>query len=239
MMKRINTHCATHAVLATSLLLALVACGGASDRQAVSDADLVVTLTLGDSQSVIIGDLIVHEIRVTNTGGRPATGVALTDDLGPDLALISAATANGSCPQAAVLTCSLPDLAAQESATVQITTVARATGVLVQHVTVNSAAAEADSSTNQLDLVATVTLPHDRVPHVVAIPSSAVIAVNDTVALSAAQYASDGTPEPGGTATWTSSAESVATVGPTGVVTGIAWGTATVVASMSGVESQE
>lgn len=243
MTNRLTALCPTHAVVATVLAWVLVACGGASDPEVISavdpsDADLVVTVTAGGSQSVIIGDPIIHEITVTNVGGRTATGVELTDDVGLELDVILASTANGICPHAPIFTCSLPELAPQATTTVQITTVGRTTGVLAQHVTVSSAAVEADPSTNQLELVATVTPHPDRVPHVVAIPSSAVIAVGDTVALSAVHYAADGVPEPDGTATWRSSAESVATVDPTGVVTGIALGTAEVAASIDGVESQ-
>ncbi len=243
MTNRLTALCPTHAVVATVLAWVLVACGGASDPGVISDADpsdadLVVTVTAGGSQSVIIGDPIIHEITVTNVGGRTATGVELTDDLGLELEVILASTATGICPHAPIFTCSLPELAPQATTTVQITTVGRTTGVLAQHVTVSSAAVEADPSTNQLELVATVTPHPDRVPHVVAIPSSAVIAPGDTVALSAAYYAADSVPEPDRTATWTSSAESVATVDPTGVVTGIALGTAEVVSRINGVDSQ-
>ena len=62
-------------------------------------------------------------------------------------------------------------------------------------------------------------------------PSSASIAVNGTVQLTATASP----PKSAGTVTWTSSNTAVATVSPGGLVSGVAAGTATIGATMSGV----
>ncbi|HLB34932.1 MAG TPA: Ig-like domain-containing protein [Gemmatimonadales bacterium] len=66
-------------------------------------------------------------------------------------------------------------------------------------------------------------------------PAFASLAPGDTATLSATLVDALGTPLPGGSVTWASRAASVATVGGSGLLTGVAAGTAVVVASASGM----
>lgn len=207
-------------------------------QESTPDVDLVVTITSENpQQTVILGDPILVAVKVANVSDRSATGVTLTGESSVEVQAW-AWTANGLCGMGSMTTCSLPDLPAHGTTEVLVFMVGRTTGVLTQRVMVHSNEVDADSSTNQVDLVTTVVAPPDKAPHVVAIPSSAVIGTGDTVTLSAAHYAPDGVPEPDGTVTWNSSNEAVATVDPIGVVTGVAPGSAEVVAMVNRVASQ-
>jgi hypothetical protein len=73
------------------------------------------------------------------------------------------------------------------------------------------------------------------VSQVVVSPNPASVPVGGTVQMTAQAYDGGGSPIAGKTATWSGSAPGIASIGPSGVVTGNSQGQATVFASIDGV----
>src|SRR2546426_12324429 len=65
-------------------------------------------------------------------------------------------------------------------------------------------------------------------------PPSVTLSLAATVQLAATVKAADGTPLSGRPVTWTTSAGGIATVSPSGLVTGVAVGTSTITATSEG-----
>ena len=80
----------------------------------------------------------------------------------------------------------------------------------------------------------TVSAPASTVASVVVTPGSASVQVGGTTTLSAAVLGANGAPLAGKTVTWSSSNGAVASVSGSGVVTGVAAGTATITATSDG-----
>jgi len=93
-------------------------------RQAITSllpsADLAVTKT--GPASVPSGAGVVYTVTVTNNGPAAATGVVLTDTLPPEVTLVGAMPAQGSCSGTTAITCTLGMIAPGASVPVTITT---------------------------------------------------------------------------------------------------------------------
>ena len=82
-----------------------------------------------------------------------------------------------------------------------------------------------------------VTVTQSPVSSVTVSPTSSSIGIGSTTQLSATLLDADGNPVAGSTVAWTSSNTSIATVSASGVVTGVAFGSVNIVATVGGVQS--
>ena len=92
-------------------------------------ADLSVT-NIGEPSPTQIGQQLKYYLTVYNIGSAAATGVALTDQLPPNVTLNSFTPSQGSCTGTGPVICSFGDIAANDAANVEIVVTTTAIGSL-------------------------------------------------------------------------------------------------------------
>lgn len=93
-------------------------------------ANLAIAKTASDSE-VAVGDTVTFAIEVSNKGLTDATGVTVRDELADGLAYVSALTSRGECAKEnRTVTCDLGDLAAGESAAIDLVVRVTAPGTI-------------------------------------------------------------------------------------------------------------
>jgi len=102
-------------------------------------ADLAVSQS-AEGGPVTVGQELVLNLRITNSGPDPATGVRLLDTLPSGLRLVSASPSQGSCSAkgAGPLDCSIGTLASGSTATVRLTARATVSGTQTNRAEVNA-----------------------------------------------------------------------------------------------------
>ena len=127
--------------------------------QVTASADLSVVKT--GPASVVASGGVSYSLAVANAGPSSATDVAVTDVLPSGVTFVSAAGSGWTCTHVAStsVTCTLPVLAANDSAAVitVVVTSPAAAGSLTNTASVASATADPDSTNNTDDVTTTVT----------------------------------------------------------------------------------
>ena len=119
------------------------------------------TIALSDAPDpVTVGDTLTYTLAVHNAGPATAQTVKVSDALPPTVTLLSADSSQGSCSDAATLSCDLGDLAAGADATVTIKVRPRQTGTLSNVASVSSNTADPDDANNSdVEETAVVSVP--------------------------------------------------------------------------------
>jgi uncharacterized repeat protein (TIGR01451 family) len=128
-----------------------------------------LSITKAAPQSVAVNDTLTYTITVRNEGDAAASAVTVTDALPAVVMLVSATSSAGSCSGITVITCDVGTLPAGGDATVTITTIATAAGVVI-----NQASAAAPGSASVSASVSTTVIAVPPVAH-----SQLVAAAND------------------------------------------------------------
>ena len=102
---------------------------------------------------------LTYTATVTSAGTQTATGVVLTDALPLSATFVSAVASQGYCTGTAVVSCALGDLASGASATVQLTVIPTATGLLSNSVSVTSIEADVNPANNTANSGVVVEVP--------------------------------------------------------------------------------
>jgi uncharacterized repeat protein (TIGR01451 family)/uncharacterized delta-60 repeat protein len=111
---------------------------GAYERDAAPGADVSIAKRVGTA-IVHAGDPVTYRIDVTNNGALDATGVVVTDPLGPGMALVGTTATQGSCSTAGgIATCTLGTLAAGATTSIDVTVTLSGDGTLANAATVTA-----------------------------------------------------------------------------------------------------
>ena len=120
-------------------------------------ADLSLNIS-GLPDPVRVGNNLIYNLTVDNTGADTATGITLTDTLPAGVNFVSATPSQGNCGQASgVVTCNLGTLADHTAATVTIVVMPTAAGSLENQATVTTSVEDPIPANNTLTLTSTVT----------------------------------------------------------------------------------
>lgn len=113
----------------------------------VAGADLALALT-GAPDPVRRGGRLVYTLVVTNDGPEPGDGIVLTDTLPSAVSLLRVRSTQGSCAGTSTVTCTLGTLAPGQSATITLTTRARANGPVTNAAQITATTPDPDSTNN-------------------------------------------------------------------------------------------
>lgn len=120
--------------------------------------DVAATLT-ATPNPVAPNAVLTYTATITSAGTQTATGVVLTDALPLSATFVSAVASQGYCTGTAVVSCALGDLASGASATVQITVIPTATGLLSNSVSVTSIETDVNPTNNTANSGVVVEVP--------------------------------------------------------------------------------
>ena len=110
--------------------------------------------------AVLVSQPITYQFTVTNTGPNPANAVTLIDTLATNSAYSSALSSQGACSFAnGIVTCQLGTLEPQQIATVSITAIAAARGVLTNFAKITRSETDAYQNNNTATQVSVATFP--------------------------------------------------------------------------------
>ncbi|HUR95291.1 MAG TPA: Ig-like domain-containing protein [Gemmatimonadales bacterium] len=170
-------------------------------RAGTAGAQPVATVTVSpNAASVAVGGTVQLAATMTDAGGEPLTGRAVTWT--SDNAQVATVSSSGLVSAATVGSTTITGTSEGKSGTAQITVSAAPTPIATVEVA----------------------------------PGAPTVAAGSTVQLTATPKDVAGQPLSGRTVTWTTGAPGVATVSPTGRVTGVAPGLATITATSEGVQ---
>ncbi|NOT59899.1 MAG: DUF11 domain-containing protein, partial [Acidobacteria bacterium] len=111
------------------------------------NTDLALTLT-DAPDPVMVGNLLIVTLTVTNNGPDVAAGVMLAVTLPVGVTFNAATSSQGACTNAAPLSCSLGALAPRATATATLTVTPTATGTITTRATVTSASPDLTTANN-------------------------------------------------------------------------------------------
>jgi uncharacterized protein (TIGR03437 family) len=120
-------------------------------------ADLAVTLA-GDRSPVMINNQHTYTLVVTNNGADLAISTRVTNTLPDGVALISAATSQGSCSGGRTINCELGDLVAGSRVTITIIVTPSTPGTITNRASVTSGTPDARPANNTATLETNVSL---------------------------------------------------------------------------------
>lgn len=120
-----------------------------------SAPDLTVT-NLGAPSPVQVGQQLTYSSTVYNLGPNTATGVTFIDQLPAGVSLVSVTASQGACSGTSLITCSLGDVPAGESALVSIVVTPLSVADLINTTNVANSTREFDLSNNSTTLTTTV-----------------------------------------------------------------------------------
>lgn len=124
----------------------------------VAGVDVGATLT-ATPNPVAPNVALTYTATVTSAGTQTATGVVLTDVLPLGVNFVSAVASQGYCSGTAVVSCALGELVSGASATVQITLIPTATGLLSNSVSVTSIETDVNPVNNTANSGVIVSIP--------------------------------------------------------------------------------
>lgn len=126
---------------------------GSVELQAAANLSVVKT----GPPTGVVGQPVTYTITVSNGGPNSAFGVTVSDTLPPNSTFVAATPSQGSCTDAATVTCSLGTIANGAGATIQLQVTPTASGTLTNTATV-ATAPEADTSLGNNTSQASVTI---------------------------------------------------------------------------------
>jgi len=109
--------------------------------------------------SVVVGDSLTYNLKVTNAGAEPVTNAMLTDTIPAGTSFVSVVPSVGSCNGSSPVVCTLGDFAPGASTNVQLIVKATASGTLINNANVTINETDVNAVNDNAKVYVTATAP--------------------------------------------------------------------------------